>query len=114
MEAITFQPKLTVLNRWDDGSIRVGNTRILLELLVAAFNEGRTPEEIVISYPTLKLTEVYNAIAYYLENRDQIDTYVANRATEAEGLWNTIESDPNQKNLREKLLARQMNENPQA
>ena len=72
---MTFQPELTVLKRWDDGSIRVGDTRVLMELVVSAFNEGRTPEEIVISYPTLKLAEAYNAIAYYLENRDQIDAY---------------------------------------
>jgi uncharacterized protein (DUF433 family) len=105
METIRFQPELTVLKRWDDGSIRVGDTRVLVDLVVAAFNEGRTPEEIVINYPTLKLTEVYNAIAYYLENRDQIDAYIATRAAEAEVLWATIESDSNQKNLREKLLA---------
>lgn len=106
MEAETFQPQLIPLTHWEDGSIRVGNTRVLLELVISAFNEGSTPEEIVISYPTLKLAEVYGTITYYLENRDQIDAYIAKRAAEADQLWTTIEADENQKRLREKLLAR--------
>ncbi|MCP4418481.1 MAG: DUF433 domain-containing protein [Chloroflexi bacterium] len=86
----------------------MGNTRVLLELLIFSFNEGRTPEEIVINYPTLQLAEVYGAITYYLENRDQMDTYIAKRASEADQLWETIEADVNQKMLREKLLAKRL------
>ena len=108
MEAEIFQPQLIPLTRWKDGSIRVGNTRVLLELLISAFNEGRTPEEIVINYPTLQLVEVYGAITYYLENRDQMDAYITKRASEADQLWATIEADVNQKMLREKLLARRV------
>jgi uncharacterized protein (DUF433 family) len=106
MKTETFPPQLIPLTRWEDGSIRVGNTRILLDLVVYAFNEGRTPEEIVLNYPTLKLSEVYGAITHYLENRDQIDAYIAQREDEAEQLWTKIESDPQQKQLRQKLLAR--------
>ena len=105
MKTDAFAPQLIPLTRWDDGSIRVGNTRVLLDLVVYAFNEGRTPEEIVINYPTLKLSEVYGAITYYLENQKQIDNYVAQRENEAQQLWAKIESEPNQKLLRQKLLA---------
>ncbi len=106
MKLETFPPQLIPLTRWEDGSIRVGNTRVLLDLVVYAFNEGRTPEEIVLNYPTLKLSEVYGAIAHYLENRDQIDGYIVQREGEAEQLWAKIETDPHQKQLRQKLLAR--------
>lgn len=106
METITLQPYLTVLQSWQDGSIRIGNSRVLLDLVIVAFNEGRTPEEIVIQFPTLKLAEVYSAIAYYLENHEQIDAYLVNRAIEAEELWTNIESNPHQQKLRQKLLAR--------
>ncbi|MEZ4591797.1 MAG: DUF433 domain-containing protein [Chloroflexota bacterium] len=109
MDTITLQPHLTVLQSWQDGSIRVGNSRVLLDLVIFAFNEGRTPEEIVLQFPVLKLAEVYSAIAYYLENREQIDTYLDNRAKEAEKLWANIESDPNQQALRQKLLAKKSN-----
>ena len=109
MDTITLQPHLTVLQSWQDGSIRVGNSRVLLDLVIVAFNEGRTPEEIVIQFPVLKLAEVYSAIAYYLENREQLDAYLDNRAVEAEQLWSKIESDPHQQELRQKLLARKTN-----
>ncbi|MFZ1400512.1 MAG: DUF433 domain-containing protein [Candidatus Promineifilaceae bacterium] len=109
MDTITLQPHLTVLQSWQDGSIRVGNSRVLLDLVIVGFNEGRTPEEIVIQFPALKLAEVYSAIAYYLENRNQIDAYLADRAVEAEALWAKIESEPHQQALRQKLLARKPN-----
>ncbi len=108
MTASTFPPQLIPLTRWQDGSIRIGNTRVLLDLVVLAFNEGRTPEEIVTAYPALKLSEVYGAITYYLENRAEIDAYLAAREEEAQQLWNKIESDPNQRQIRQKLLARKV------
>ena len=108
MKTETFPPQFIPLTRWEDGSIRIGSTRVLLDLIVSAFNEGRTPEEIVLNYPTLKLSEVYGAITYYLENREQIDAYLVQREAEAEQLWKKIESDPQQKQLRQKLLARRV------
>ena len=105
MNIQTFQPQIIPLTQWEDGTIRVGGTRVLLDIVVHEFNEGRTPEEIVISYPTLKLAEVYGVITYYLDNRDQIEAYLAQRQQETEGLWQKIESNPHQKALREKLLA---------
>ena len=50
-----------------DGTWRVGDTRVLLDLVIHAFNAGRTLEEIVQSYDTLHLNEVYAVFAYYLK-----------------------------------------------
>ena len=36
----------------DHGVIRVGKTRVPLDTVVFAFNQGASPEEIVMSYPT--------------------------------------------------------------
>ena len=106
MLADILQPQILPLTRWEDGSIRIGKTRVLLDLVVHAYNEGRTPEEIVISYPTLKLAEVYGAITYYLENQLQINHYIAQRDQEAQKLWETIEANPNQQQIRARLRAR--------
>ncbi|HID54336.1 MAG TPA: DUF433 domain-containing protein [Anaerolineae bacterium] len=103
MAASTFQPQLIPLTRWADGSIRIGNTRILLDLVVLASNEGRTPEEIVTAYPVLKPSEVYGVITYYLENSAEIDDYLASREEAAEQLWDKIESDPDQRQIRQQL-----------
>ena len=86
MEIHAFEPQTVPLTRWDDGSIRVGRTRVLLDLVIRAFSHGRTPEEIVISYPTLSLSDVYAAITYYLKHQEQIDTYIAEREQETEQL----------------------------
>jgi uncharacterized protein (DUF433 family) len=63
---------------WTDqhGKIRVGDTRVLLELVIRAFQQGETAEGIIDSYPTLKLADVYAVLAYYLTHRAEVDVYL--------------------------------------
>jgi uncharacterized protein (DUF433 family) len=78
----------------DDGTIRVGQTRGLLEIVIRAFQWGETPEGIVQSFPTLKLDEVYAVIAYYLQNRSEVDDYVRRVEEEGERIRQEIEAAP--------------------
>jgi len=48
--AIVVEPTPLKLN--DDGVVLVGNTRVTLDTVVAAFLEGATAEEIVEQYPS--------------------------------------------------------------
>lgn len=64
------------LQQDERGKIRVGGTRVLLELVIYAFNQGETAEGIIDSYPTLKLADVYAVLAYYLTHRVEVDAYV--------------------------------------
>jgi hypothetical protein len=41
------------------------------------FPERESPEAIVESFSTLKLSQVYGAIAYYLENETRVKEYLA-------------------------------------
>jgi uncharacterized protein (DUF433 family) len=66
------------------GAIRVGNSRVLLELVIRAFDDGSTPESIVQRYPTAGLPEVYAAIAYYLRHQDEVRGYLEDRERQAE------------------------------
>lgn len=86
--------------------IRVGGTRVRLDTVVYAFNEGNTAEEIVSQYPALNLADVYAVIAYYLNNRSTIDEYIANQEIAANEIRSQIESRPEYKQFREQLLAR--------
>ena len=61
---------------------RVGNTRVLLHLVIYSFLNGNTPETITDQYPSLSLDSVYLTLGYYLRHRAEIDTYL--RAQEAE------------------------------
>lgn len=58
----------------------IEDTRISLDSIVYAFQKGLSPESIVQSFPLLTLEQVYGAIAFYLANRTEIDTYLASEA----------------------------------
>jgi uncharacterized protein (DUF433 family) len=96
------------LHRQEDGTIRVANTRVTLDIVVAAFQEGATPEEIAQNYSVLKLADVYAVIAYFLHNRNDIETYLQERKARAAELRREIEARWPHHDLRERLLARQM------
>ena len=80
--------------RLDDGGVvRVGDSRISLDLIVEQYENGMTPEEMVRAYDTLLLADVYATIAYYLRHRDAVRAYLRRRAEEAEALRAKIEAD---------------------
>ena len=88
------------------GVLRITGTRVSLDSVIYAFNEGATPEEIIQQYPTLDLAAVYSVIAYYLQNRAEIEQYLEQNKVEVEELRKEIESRFNHLGLRERLLAR--------
>jgi len=59
-----------------DGARRIGATRVSLDSVFLAFEDGATPEEIVYRFPTLNLAEVYRTLAYCLDNLDEVRAYV--------------------------------------
>jgi uncharacterized protein (DUF433 family) len=75
-----------------DGGLRVGDSRVLLEMVIHAFQDGATPETIVQRYSTLKLPDVYAVIAYYLRHPSDVEEYLANRETRAAEVWERIDS----------------------
>ena len=74
------------------GAIRVGNSRVLLEIVIRAFQNGASPESIVSQYSTLSLSDTYGAIAYYLKNKDAVETYLNQREELAESIKQRIEA----------------------
>jgi len=61
----------------EHGVLRVGDTRVMLDSVVAAFHQGHSPETITQQYPALSLEQVYGAITYYLANRPDVDSYLS-------------------------------------
>ena len=97
------------LRRDERGVIRVGNTRVPLDTVVYAFNQGSSPEEIVLSYPTLGLADVYAVVNYYLYNRAEVDDYLRQREAEAERIRKENEQRFPPEGIRARLLARRRN-----
>jgi uncharacterized protein (DUF433 family) len=88
------------------GVLRVAGTRVSLDSVIYAFDEGATPEEIAQDFPTLDLAAVYSVIGYYLQNRAEVKEYLERRRVQREDLKAEVESRFNPHGLRERLLAR--------
>lgn len=88
--------------------MRLAGTRVSLDSVVYAFVEGATPEEIAQSFPTLDLAVIYSVIGYYLQNRAEVEQYLARRAVEREEIKRETEARFNPLGLRERLLARKL------
>jgi len=65
------------LTREATGEIRLANHRLGLFHLVHYYNEGYSPEMLICQYPTVPLALMHKVIAFCLENRQEVDAYVA-------------------------------------
>jgi uncharacterized protein (DUF433 family) len=90
----------------EHGLLRVGGTRVLLDLVIYAYRLGRTPETITEQYPSLSLDDVYLAIGYYLRHRAEVDAYLLEQEAQAETFRRAYEAQHPPKLTREILLAR--------
>ena len=95
------------LDETEQGAVRVRGTRVSLDSVISAYNSGATPEDIVRSFTTLKLRDVYAIITYYLDHRDVVEAYITRREAEAAEIRKEIEaSQPSGQSLQAKLAAR--------
>ncbi|MEA5616545.1 DUF433 domain-containing protein [Cronbergia sp. UHCC 0137] len=93
--------------RWDEaGGIRIGQSRVTLDSVLAAYHHGATPEEIAIQFSVLNLEDVYSTIAYYLNHRQEIDRYLEQRSHQSQQLRQQLSQKHNISDLRQRLLAR--------
>jgi uncharacterized protein (DUF433 family) len=105
---ITLQSEAPPLRRDASGALRVGRSRVLLELVMHAFQDGATPEAIAQRYPTATLADIYAVIAYSLRHREDIEAYLAEREQKAQEVRQRIERHQGDlADLRARLLARQ-------
>ena len=90
----------------EHGVVRVGPTRVMLELVVNAADEGASADEIVERYPSLNLADVHATLAYILRHRPEIDGYMTESEAQAEEMRRLIAQRSPQKGLREELKRR--------
>jgi uncharacterized protein (DUF433 family) len=94
----------------EQGTIRVKGSRVSLDSIIYHFKLGATAEQIVQSFPSLSLGDVYSSIAYYLTHRQQIEEYLQQQDTEADALQEQLESRPSYQaeiaELRSRILGR--------
>src|ERR1700730_11461367 len=105
--AFVAQTEAPPLREDKAGGLRVGDSNVLLELIIHSFQDGATPEMIVQRFTTLSLPDVYSVIAYYLRHRNAIEEYLRRREGQAAHLRQRIESSQRDLSEIRARLARQ-------
>ncbi len=94
----------------EQGTIRVKGSRVSLDSIIHHFKLGATAEQIVQSFPSLSLGDVYSSIAYYLTHRPEIEEYLQQQEAAANALQEQLESNPSYQSeiaeLRSRMLGR--------
>lgn len=82
-------------------------TRIGLEDIVEDYHKGRSAEEMILAYPTLKLADVYSVISYYLQYKSEVDTYVQEQYRKADETRERLGINKASEEFKNMLLERQ-------
>ena len=106
MARLNVEPEPVPLIADVDGVVRVGGTRVTLDLVASAFEEGATPEEVTQRHPTLDLADVYSVFTYYLRHRAEVQDYLLERRGWADEVRAENERRFSPEGMRERLLAR--------
>jgi uncharacterized protein (DUF433 family) len=93
------------LTRGPRGEIRVTGHRIDLYLIVLLYDDGHTAEMLYIEYPTLSLPLIYKILAFYLENKADVDAYIAEVDAKVECLRASAPATPTLEELRARRRA---------
>jgi uncharacterized protein (DUF433 family) len=67
-----------------DGGYYVAGTRISLDSVVYSFKEGQSPEAIQVDFPVLRRSQIYGAIAFYLDHEAEVDQHLEDTRREFE------------------------------
>lgn len=86
--------------------IRIGQSRVTLDSLLAGYHSGFTPEEIAFQYSVLHLEKIYAAIAYYLSHCQEIDNYLEEHRQRTQQQRNKFAQQYNLADLRQRLSDR--------
>ncbi len=72
----------------DDRQIPIvaGTTMKVIEIIIAQKAYGWSPEEIHFQYPYLSMGQIYSALAYYSDYRDELDADIQRRLELAKNL----------------------------
>jgi len=97
----------TPLEVWEDGTIRVANSRVTLDVIVRQFKTGATAEQIQEDFSSLNLREIYAVLAFYLEQTESVEDYLKKQQAETQETARFIEQNLSTQNLRSSIRARQ-------
>jgi uncharacterized protein (DUF433 family) len=90
--SLTIVSEAPPLRQDSSGAVRVGDSQVLLEMVIHAYQDGATVEAIIQRYPTTTLADVHAVVSYYLRHRAEVEEYLAERERTAEAVRQRIEA----------------------
>jgi uncharacterized protein (DUF433 family) len=91
-----------------DDTIRVTGSRVTLDSVIQAFQQGATAEQIQDSFPSLSLRDIYGTISYYLENLAEVEIYLAGQFQAIAETRQHLEAGQDSSSLGQALRARRL------
>ncbi|HEU0295800.1 MAG TPA: DUF433 domain-containing protein [Anaerolineales bacterium] len=81
-----------------------GTTMKVVELVLAQAAYGWTAEELRIQFSHLTLGQIYSALAYYWDHREELDVDIENRIRKVDAIHESMPVSPLVKRLKDKGL----------
>lgn len=104
--SLTLGSERIPLLRDADGTIRIGNTRVTLESVAYAFEEGDSAESIQEAFPNLSLSDIYLVLGYCLKYPKQLADYLSQQNQFNENARKQDESRFQAENVKARLFRR--------
>ncbi len=93
MESVSLTDRIVMTPGVRGGKPRIAGHRITVADVAIWYERmGMSPDEIVSEYPTITLSDVHAALAYYFDHRDGIDREIRDGEEFAEKLRNNAPS----------------------
>ena len=89
-----------------DGVVRVVGSRVTLDTLAEAFQQGATAEEIVQQYPSLELADMYSIFGYLLRHQAEVAAYLDRRSEHRDAMRQENERRFDPQGVRARLVLR--------
>ena len=87
-------PKGVPLYRDERGTVRVNNSRVLLDSVLGARTLGYDAEEISKQYTTASAADVEVVLTYYQANKNEVDKYLRIRQERGDKIKEYLQSQP--------------------
>ncbi|MFQ6094101.1 MAG: DUF433 domain-containing protein [bacterium] len=65
------------------GEPKIVGSRITVALIADLHNKCTSVDDIVARYPHLNYAQIYDALSYYYENKEEIDRYIRENTEES-------------------------------
>ena len=103
---LALEPLIIPLQEDEHGVLRVAGGRAPIDMLVYAYRDGATAEEIALDYPTLKLADIHAVLSFYLSHQAEVNTYLKVQEERSEQSYQDVTQQSPQTELRKRLRDR--------